>query len=115
MSTNSENRDLEVLFEEVMPGYLCIVTRQAQGAINLQFESLTNQRTITLPAPSPDLWDTPEKLQEMCEQISEEFLVLWEEESPASPDHPAAPIQVTSNLAEKLYAILQALNSQKGR
>ncbi|MNO09794.1 hypothetical protein D3C81_2332340 [compost metagenome] len=51
----------------------------------------------------------------MCEQISEEFLVLWEEESPASPDHPAAPIQVTSNLAEKLYAILQAMNSQKGR
>lgn len=42
MSTTSENRDIEVLFKEVMPGYRCLVSRQAEGAINLQFENLSS-------------------------------------------------------------------------
>ena len=112
MSTESENRDIEVLFEGEMPGYRCIVTRQAEGAINLQFVSLSSHQTITLPAPATDLWDSPEKLKTMCEQITGEFLLLCDE--PPSPSEVAVvPIQVPGSLAEKLYAILQALDNQK--
>jgi hypothetical protein len=109
MSTESDNRNIEVLFEDEMPGYRCIVTRQAEGAINLQFVSLSSHKTITLPAPAPDLWDSPEKLKTMCEQITGEFLMLCDET--AAPSEGAS--QGTESLAEKLYAILHTLSNQK--
>ncbi|MNQ73695.1 hypothetical protein D3C85_884370 [compost metagenome] len=64
MTTDSDNRDIEVLFEAVMPGYRCLVSRQAEGAINLQFESLVNRKAITLPAIDPALWDSPDNQAE---------------------------------------------------
>ncbi|MDH4609743.1 hypothetical protein [Pseudomonas sp. BN102] len=110
MSTNTENRDIEQLFEEGMPGYRCIVTRQPEGAINLQFINLSTQQAITLPAPAPELWDTPEKLKRMCEQITEEFLLL-SDESPVPPE--SAVARITRDIAEKLSATLQALGNRK--
>ena len=112
MSTESDNRDIEVLFEDEMPGYRCVVTRQAEGAINLQFVSLSSHKAITLPAPAPDLWDSPEKLKTMCEQITGEFLMLCDE-PPAPSEGAMVPTQVTGSLAEKLYAILHTLSNQK--
>ncbi|MNF24219.1 hypothetical protein D3C85_811670 [compost metagenome] len=108
MSTNSENRDIEVLFNEVMPGYRCFVSRQTEGAINLQFESLSSHKTITLPAVDSSLWDSPEKLQMMCEQIAEEFLFV-SESKPSTPDEASAPIQVTRQIAAKLTEVLLLL------
>ncbi|MDT4847623.1 hypothetical protein FQZ97_816880 [compost metagenome] len=101
------------MFEEAMPGYRCIVTRQAEGAINLQFESLASHKAITLPALDPELWDTPEKLKAMCEQITEEFLLFCEEELPEPSERDTASIRVTGVLTERLHAIFQTLNSQK--
>ncbi|MCY1281495.1 hypothetical protein D9M70_303050 [compost metagenome] len=110
MSIATENRDIELLFEEQMPGYRCIVTRQAEGAINLQFMSLSTQQAITLPAPAPELWDTPEKLKTMCKQITEEFLLLSDESTDPSE---GAMARITRDLVEKLSATLQALGNQK--
>ncbi len=110
MSTESENREIEVLFEDEMPGYRCTVTRQAEGAINLQFMSLSSHKTITLPAPAPDLWDSPEKLKTMCEQITAEFLLVCDD--PPTPSE-GIGAWITRDLAEKLSATLQALGSQK--
>ncbi|MDH4555774.1 hypothetical protein E8F11_11430 [Pseudomonas sp. BN417] len=110
MSTTSENRDIELLFEEEMPGYRCIVTRQAEGAINLQFESLASHKTITFPAPAPELWDSPEKLKEMCEQITGEFLLLCDEQPPTSE---GVATRITKDLAEKLAATFQAMGNRK--
>lgn len=108
MTIATENRDIELLFEEEMPGLRCIVTRQAEGA-----QSLAIRQTITVPAPAPELWNTPDKLQAMCEQITEEFLMFCEEEPSTSPEHGARPIRLTSNLTERLYAVFQTLGNPK--
>lgn len=113
MNTERENRDIEVLFEEVMPGYRCIVSRQPEGAINLQFESLDSHNAITLPAVDPALWDSPEKLQVLCEQIANEFLLLCEERPAIPAEQDGAPIRVSGTVTEKLCAIIYALNNQK--
>lgn len=113
MNIASENRDIEVLFEEVMPGYRCIVSRQAEGAINLQFENLSSHNTITMPAVDQALWNTPEKLEELCAQIAGEFLVFCGE-SPPDP-HQAdrkESMDITGIVTERLYAILHSLNGQ---
>ncbi|AYF86338.1 hypothetical protein SA496_13950 [Pseudomonas sp. JS3066] len=107
MNITSENRGIEVLFEELMPGFHCIVTRQEDGAINLQFESLASHKMIVLPAVDPTLWDTPEKLRNLCEQIAEEFAIFCEESLPANAVRP--PSQFTEAVREKLYAVLNSL------
>ncbi|MNJ65899.1 hypothetical protein D3C77_619380 [compost metagenome] len=113
MTIATENRDIELLFEEEMPGFRCIVTRQAEGAINLQLQSLATRQTITVPAPAPELWNTPDKLQAMCEQITAEFLMFCKEEPTTSPERDAPPIQLTSHFTEKLFTVFQALGSPK--
>ncbi|MDH4567009.1 hypothetical protein E8E95_09995 [Pseudomonas sp. BN414] len=107
MNTVNENRDLEVRFEELMPGFHCVVTRQEDGAINLQFESLASHHMIVLPALEPTLWDTPEKLQNLCKQIAEEFAILCEESPPT--DAPLTSYQMRDGLMEKLNTILDSL------
>lgn len=108
MTITSENRDIEVLFEGVMPGCRCLVSRQAEGAINFQFESLSSHNTITLPAVDYGLWDTPERLQIMCEQIAEEFLFVSKSSS-SGPAQTFVPIKVTQQLAAKLADVILSL------
>jgi hypothetical protein len=107
MSANSENRNIEMLFEEVMPGYRCAVSRQPEGAINFQFQCLSSHQTITFPAVDCDLWDSPEKLQALCEQIVDEFQLLCE-----SVPLERVAIQVTNAAAERLHAIVHSLNGR---
>ncbi|NWL80122.1 hypothetical protein DM872_25040 [Pseudomonas taiwanensis] len=107
MNTASENRDIEVRFEELMPGFHCVVTRQEDGAINLQLESLTSHHMIVLPALDPALWDTAEKLQNLCKQIAEEFAIFCEESPPT--DAPPTPYRIKDGLLERLYTILDSL------
>ncbi|GLZ86337.1 hypothetical protein Pres01_23880 [Metapseudomonas resinovorans] len=107
MNTASDNRDIEVRFEDLMPGYQCVVTRQEDGAINLQLESLTSHHMIVLPALEPTLWDSPEKLQSLCKQIAEEFAILCEESPPT--DAPLTSYRMRDGLMEKLYTILDSM------
>lgn len=109
MTIASENRDIEVLFEEVMPGYRCIVSRQTEGAVNLQFENLASRETITFPAVDESLWNSPEKLRALCKQIAEEFLVFCGE-GPSIPPVPNALPPDNTGLAERLYAILHSVS-----
>ncbi len=108
MNTASENQDIEARFEELMPGFHCVVTRQEDGAINLQFESLASHHMIVLPALESTLWDTPEKLRSLCKQIAEEFAILCEEPPPADAT-PLTSYRMRDGLMEKLNTILDSL------
>jgi len=106
MSSEDEIRDLEVLFEDQMRGYRCVVSRQLDGAINLQFEDVHTHELVTLPAQPASQWDTPEKLQALCAQLTEEFLIVRGLEAPEPSSKTQAVLEYSREIAERLTRYL---------
>lgn len=104
MGIHIDEKELETLFEEVMPGFRCLVTRQADGNITLQFQNIHDQGAFTLPALDPAQLCSPEKLEKLCEQLAEEFLLICEQ--PPVPETEAEGgnlIRVSRALADRLF------------
>ncbi|WP_044874615.1 hypothetical protein [Pseudomonas sp. LFM046] len=108
MSTESDNRSIEILFEDEMPGYRCIVSRQLDGAINLQFENVNTRTVITVPAQDATQWDSPQKLHELCAQLSAEFLLVSNQQGARPASKTKALLDHTRNLADRIYLCLKS-------
>jgi hypothetical protein len=112
MGIQSDDRALETLFEEVMPEFRCLVTRQADGSITLQFQSIHDQGTFTLPALDPAQLQSPEKLEALCEQLVEEFLVICEQPPVQEAETEGANlISLSRTLAERLFTYFKSSRS----
>lgn len=104
MGIHGDEKELETLIEEVMPGFRCLVTRQADGNITLQFQSIHDQGTFTLPALDPAQLRSPEKLEALCEQLVEEFLMICDPSPiPETDAEGGNLIRVSRALADRLF------------
>jgi hypothetical protein len=112
MGIQSDDRALETLFEEVMPEFRCLVTRQADGSVTLQFQSNHDQGTFTLPALDPAQLQSREKLEALCEQLVEEFLLICEQPAVQETEAEGAnPIRLSQTLAERLFTYFKSSRS----
>ncbi|MCY1458722.1 hypothetical protein D9M71_761280 [compost metagenome] len=112
MGIQCDDRELETLFEEVMPGFRCLVTRQADGNITLQFQSIHDQGTFTLPALDPGQLKSPEKLEALCEQLVEEFLLICEQPIVQETEAEGVKlIRLSRTLADRLFTYFKSSRS----